>query len=132
MKKEAQKSALLEEQIIKTEKANNKFQAAYKKQESEYQRAERNVDISIQAFDRMFKQLVAKDSANSTELSIDGLEDLQGIETSITKQDAVFLEEFLAFYDKFATNNFDNKDLQAESAPRFSSRCKHLSIARRV
>ncbi|MDA7908903.1 serine/threonine-protein kinase [bacterium] len=119
LKKEAQKSALLEEQIIKTEKANNKFQAAYKKQESEYQRAERNVDISIQAFDRMFKQLVAKDSANSTELSIDGLEDLQGIETSITKQDAVFLEEFLAFYDKFATNNFDNKDLQAESARAF-------------
>lgn len=117
--KEAKKSALLEDQIIKTEKANNKFQAAYKKQESEYQRAERNVDISIQAFDKMFKQLVAKDSANSTELSIDGLEDLQGIETSITKQDAVFLEEFLAFYDKFATNNFDNKDLQAESARAF-------------
>lgn len=119
LKKEAQKSALLEEQIIETEKANNKFQAAYKKQESEYQRAERNVDISIQAFDRMFKQLVAKDSTNSSELSIDGLEDLQGIETSITKQDAVFLEEFLSFYDKFATNNFDNQDLQAESARAF-------------
>lgn len=119
LKKEAQNTALLEDQIIETNKANQKVQAAYKSQQNEYHRAERNVDISIQAFDRMFKQLVAKDSANSTELSIDGLEDLQGIETSITKQDAVFLEEFLSFYDKFATNNFDNKDLQAESARGF-------------
>ena len=116
---EAKKSALLEDQIRETDEANRKVRAAYKSQESEYQRAERNVDISIQAFDRMFKQLVAKDSADSTELSIDGLEDLQGIETSITKQDAVFLEEFLSFYDKFATNNFDNQDLQAESARAF-------------
>lgn len=116
---EAKKSALLEIQIRETDEANQKVSAAYKSQQSEYQRAERNVDLSIQAFDRMFKQLVAKDSADSTELSIDGLEDLQGIETSITKQDAVFLEEFLSFYDKFATNNFDNQDLQAESARAF-------------
>ena len=119
LKKEAQNTALLEDQIIERNKANQKVKAAYKSQQNEYHRAERNVDISIQAFDRMFKQLVAKDSANSTELSIDGLEDLQGIETSITKQDAVFLEEFLSFYDKFANNNFDNKNLQSESARGF-------------
>ena len=119
LEKEAQRSAELKHQVRETEEANQKVQTAYQSQLNEYHRAERNVDISIQAFDRMFKQLVAKDSANSTELSIDGLEDLQGIETSITKQDAVFLEEFLAFYDKFATNNFDNKSLQAESARAF-------------
>lgn len=124
--KEADKSAKLENQYKETERQR---QAAIEaKHEAvdfatqmidQFNRAEANVEITIAAFDEMFKQVVARGASANGELDIDGFEELQGIETSVTREDAAFLDKFLRFYDKFANQNADNESLQIESARAF-------------
>jgi serine/threonine protein kinase len=133
LNREASKSAKLEvqtskleEQIEATEiqqraavKASNEAQDFAQKMTDQFNRAEANVEITIAAFDEMFKQVVARGASTTGDLDIDGFEELQGIETSMTKQDAEFLDKFLVFYDKFATQNADNESLKIESARAF-------------
>lgn len=123
---EANKSAKLRAQIKETQVQKQAADLARKEAEqseenmkAQFNRAEANVEITIAAFDEMFKQVVARGSTASAELDIDGFEELQGIETSVTKQDAEFLDKFLSFYDQFATQNADNASLQLESARAF-------------
>ena len=86
----------------------------------QYDRAEANVKISIEAFDEMFRQVISRGSASTgSDLNIDGFEELMGIESSVTKEDADFLRKLLAFYDQFAKQNSDNQSLQIESARAF-------------
>ncbi len=124
--REANKSAKLEVQIRETDYQKQAADAARKdaeefakKMKVQFDRAEANVEITIAAFDEMFKQVVARGASSTGELDIDGFEELQGIETSVTRQDAAFLDKFLVFYDKFATQNADNESLTIESARAF-------------
>ena len=89
------------------------------KMETQYARAEANIEVTIKAFDEMFKQVVARGASVTGEVDIDGFEELMGIETSLTQKDAEFLEKLLAFYDQFATQNADNESLKNESAKAF-------------
>jgi serine/threonine protein kinase/tetratricopeptide (TPR) repeat protein len=89
------------------------------KMEDQYARAEANIEITIKAFDEMFKQVVSRGASVTGEVDIDGFEELMGIETSLTREDAEFLEKLLSFYDQFATQNADNESLKNESARAF-------------
>ena len=107
LRKEAEKTATLKR--------------SEKRMQAQYERAEANIKISIQAFDEMFKQVVSRGTAtsSSTNLNIDGFEELMGMESSVTKEDADFLIKLVEFYDQFAKQNSDNKSLQIESARAF-------------
>ncbi len=86
---------------------------------TQYKRAEENVGLTIDAFDEMFKQVISRGAATNDELDIDGFRDVAGIETSITKEDAEFLDKLLTFYEKFVTLNAENERLRSESAKAF-------------
>ncbi len=116
--KEAQRSEELVEEQEETEKQRKAAVAAAEKMEVQYKRAEANIEITLEAFDEMFMQIVSRGSS-STDLDIEGFEELMGIETSVTREDAAFLEKLLAFYDRFATENEDNEALRLESAKAF-------------
>ena len=85
----------------------------------QFNRAEENVGLTIDAFDEMFKQVIARGAATNDELDIDGFRDVAGIETSITKEDAAFLNKLLTFYEKFVSLNANNERLKSESAKAF-------------
>lgn len=82
----------------------------------QYDRAETNVALTLEMLDHMFDQIIVKDSASLTDLQIDGLDELSEIRTSVTAEDARFLEEMLVFYERFALQNSDNADLMLETA----------------
>lgn len=124
--KEANKSARLQIQQKETEHQRRAAVIARKdaeefasKMEAQYARAEANIEVTIKAFDEMFRQVVARGASVDGEVDIDGFEELMGIETSLTQDDAEFLEKLLAFYDQFATQNADNESLRKESARAF-------------
>lgn len=124
--KEANKSARLQTQQKETElqrqaavQARKDAEQFAKKMETQYARAEANIEITIKAFDEMFKQVVSRGASTSGEIELNGFEELMGIETSLTVEDAEFLEKLLAFYDQFATENADNESLENESARAF-------------
>ena len=99
LEKEAIKSAWLKEQQQQTELQRQAAVAARKeaedseqKMQDQFDRAEANLEITIDAFDEMFKQVVARGASTTGDLDIDGFEELQGIETSVTREDAAFLD----------------------------------------
>ncbi|MFT5304170.1 MAG: serine/threonine protein kinase/tetratricopeptide (TPR) repeat protein [Mariniblastus sp.] len=112
LEKEANKSAKLLDQQQETERQRL---VAVK----ENDRAEANITITLQAFDEMFKQVVARGSSSDVNIALDGFEELTGIETSITREDAAFLDKLLVFYDQFAKQNQNNDSLRIESARAF-------------
>jgi tetratricopeptide (TPR) repeat protein len=58
-------------------------------------------------------------SATQDDLNIEGFREVSGIETTITREDAEFLEQMLKFYEAFNELNGDNQELIAESAKAF-------------
>ena len=84
--------------------------------ESQYQRAETNVDVALEAFDQVFRQLIARGTGRSGDLDIDGFQQMAGIEKAITKEDAAFIEKLLAFYQRLAVDNDHNRDFRTQSA----------------
>ena len=85
----------------------------------QYERAEANVDLSLEMFDEMFRQMVIRGTGRQQSFSFDGFQELVGIETAISHEDAEYLENMLVFVQKFADGNSDNKELAAESAKSF-------------
>ncbi len=117
--KEAEKSARLLEQQIATEAARREAEQNFLQMKTQHERAESNVAITIDAFDEMFKQVIARGAKSTGELDIDGFREVSGLETSLTKQDAAFLNRLVSFYEKFAVLNADNERLKSESAKAF-------------
>lgn len=87
------------------------------KMEVQFKRAEKNVTLIIQAFDEMFKQIISP--GGNTQFNIDGLQELGGIETAVSAEDAEFLKRMMVFYEQFAEQNSENKNLLLESARAF-------------
>lgn len=85
-----------------------------KKIKIQFERAEANVALTIEAFDEMFKQIISPGS--QSELDIDGFGELGGIETAVTADDAEFLKQMMKFYERFANQNVENQGLIEESA----------------
>jgi serine/threonine protein kinase len=83
----------------------------------QFQRAESNVALTVQAFDEMFKHIVAP--GEKTDFDIDGFQALGGIETAVNADDAAFLKQMMSFYQKFTEQNSENQSLLVESAKAF-------------
>jgi serine/threonine protein kinase/tetratricopeptide (TPR) repeat protein len=116
LKKEAEVTATLREQQKKTDAARQQAEQNLKEMQQQYARAESNVAVTIAAFDEMFKQIIARGGERSVDMQYDSLREISGIESSLTKQDADFLDHMLKFYQQFAELNQDNEKLQVESA----------------
>ena len=100
---------------LKIERDNT--EQARKQAETNWRRAEANVNLSLEMFDEMFKQMVVRGTGGQkTNFSFDGFQELSGIETSISPEDAEYLESMLAFIRKYANQNSENTQLAAESA----------------
>jgi len=80
------------------------------------QRAETNVDVALEAFDQVFRQLIARGTGLSGDLDIDGFQQIAGVQRAITEEDALFVEKLLEFYHRLAIDNKNNKDFRTESA----------------
>ncbi len=96
----------------RTEAENNA-----EKYRDQYMRAEANVALTLEMFDEMFRKIALRGrSKDESGFSFDGFEELAGVETAVTAQDAVFLEQMLAFLERFAEANRENHELAGESA----------------
>lgn len=85
----------------------------------QYERADQNLALTLELFDEMIKQILAKGSSTELDVEFDdeeGFESLSGKAVKVTADDAAFLEQMLAFYEKFAAQNEENRDLIQESA----------------
>ncbi len=83
---------------------------------SQYDRAESNVALSIEAFDEMFMHMISRGTKSSVDLEVEGLREISGVEPSLTTEDAAFLDRMVKFYEQFAMLNAENVQLEAESA----------------
>ena len=126
LNKEAIKSRQLATEKIESERqrnaaieARNQAQSFAEKMKAQYDRAEANVDVTLEAFDEMFRQVMSRGSSAQASNDVEGFEELMGIETTVTRQDTEFLEKLLMFYDQFATQNSENESLLIESARAF-------------
>ena len=103
------------------------------------QRAQSNVDIALEAFDQTFRQYIAQDlsqnvatatingqSTNARDHQTDyaaaiasdvyGFEQMGGIEKAITKEDAMFVEKMLGYYQRLAIDNQHSVEVRTQSA----------------
>ncbi|QEG24432.1 serine/threonine-protein kinase [Mariniblastus fucicola] len=82
-----------------------------------FNRAEANVKLMVETFDELFVEFLHKDSKDVSErFDFDGFNELAGIEISIDEGDAVYLKKMADFYERFARQNADNKDLLSNAA----------------
>ena len=100
---------------IQYERAEENFARA----EANFQRAESNVDLALEMFDEMFKQLVLRGSAQRDHFAFDDFEELSGIETTVSDADAEYLEAMMTFFQRFGEQNSNNQALQIQAAQAF-------------
>jgi serine/threonine protein kinase len=100
----------------KTERARIEADRNADMYREQYERAEANVDLSLEMFDQMFKQMLLRGTGRTASFSFDSLQDLSGIETTVSPEDARYLEDMLVFLEKFARENSGNAKLAAEAA----------------
>ncbi|MBX3420063.1 MAG: protein kinase [Pirellulaceae bacterium] len=113
---QAEISRSLLQQKTETDSARHQAEENLVQMRAQYDRAESNVALTLTAFEEMFKQLIARGNQATVESDLDTLRELSGVETSLTRQDAEFLDRMVAFYEKFAALNADNERLALESA----------------
>jgi len=90
---------------------------------AEHQRAEANLQVSMDAIDAMFVQIISQGRistaadpvARSLSLDLDGLNEMAGVQTAITAADAQFLQDMLKFYHQIAEQNADSLELKLQS-----------------
>ncbi|MFO0943389.1 MAG: serine/threonine-protein kinase [Pirellulales bacterium] len=111
-------SALAELKIQKnaTDTALDQSEKNYQAMKLQYERADSNVELSIEAFDEMFKHIISRGSKTIVDLEVEGLREISGLEPSITTEDATFLDRMVKFYEQFAALNAENEQLQSEAA----------------
>ncbi len=84
--------------------------------------AEDAIDVTVQFYDRLFKNLVFKDAQEDQEFSLDGFGDLEGVSATIKESDAELLDRMMQFYLNFANNEKNQTNLQLKSLSAFSHR----------
>ena len=113
---EAEKSNRLATQQLATERARQQAEQNLAEMRLQFDRAEANVAMTLEAFDEMFKQLVGGPDATDSEIDVDGFRELAGIESGIRSEDVKRIESLLQYYEKFASLNDGNELLRNESA----------------
>ncbi len=106
--------ALVESEEQKTSLQVEKRVASYARD-----RAEANIDFTVGLFDRMFTSLVLKGQSSGKDFSLEGFNQLSGIQTTVNEADAEFLDQMLRFYMDFAEQNKDNMTLRTLAAKSF-------------
>jgi hypothetical protein len=89
---------------------------AHRRATANWQRAEANLELTMRAFDDMFKAVISGNSRIQSEIDIDGFGEMAGIETAVTAEDAERLKRLLTFYEQFTQQNSDNERLRTELA----------------
>lgn len=80
-------------------------------------RSETNVKLMVETFDGLFIEYLRGDSVEAAEkFDFDGFNELAGIEISVDENDAGYLKKMADFYERFARQNADNKDLLQDAA----------------
>ena len=82
----------------------------------EGQRAENNLRLSLDAFGDVFDALVGRDPVLDYEADPDTGEETVVVQSAVSQRDVVLLQEMLAFYDRFATENATSQSLRYETA----------------
>ena len=111
-----EKQISLQQEQVATREALELADENAKKIENQFQRAEINVDVALEAFDQVFRQLISRGTGRSGDLDIDGFQQIAGIERAVTEDDALFVEKLLAFYQRLAIDSDHNRDFRTESA----------------
>ncbi len=111
-------SALAELKIQKnaTDNALGQSEKNFEAMKLQYDRAESNVELSIEAFEELFKHMISRGSKVTTDFEVEGLREISGLEPSLTTEDAAFLDRMVKFYERFASLNAENDQLQSEAA----------------
>ena len=96
------------------------------KAENEYARAEANLRLAIQAFEDIFHRIVAepvfqphlpaREDSEADDVMGEEPWEVYGWTSTLTEKDAAVVQTMLAFYDRFAQQNADNRTLQRETA----------------
>ena len=111
---------LAEQEKLKAHQALQLASLSATQLKKQSQRAETNVDVALEAFDQVFRQLISRGTGRSGDLDIDGFQQIAGVERAITEDDALFVEKLLEFYDRLAidSNNKskNNRDFRTQSA----------------
>jgi len=84
--------------------------------QKEGQRAENNLRLSLDAFGDVFDALVGRDPVLDFEADPDTGEETVVVQSAVSQRDVVLLQEMLAFYDRFATENATSQSLRYETA----------------
>ena len=115
-----EKQISLQKEQVATQHALQLADISAKQSTIQAQRAETNVDVALEAFDQVFRQLISRGTGRSGDLDIDGFQQIAGIERAITEDDALFVEKLLEFYHRLAINSdrnsANNRDFRTESA----------------
>ncbi len=119
LNKLSEQHRLLTDEQLKTRAARELAEKNADKYREQYERAEANVDLSLEMFDEMFTQMVLRGTGKRDGFSFDGFRELSGIETTISEEDAEFLEGMLVFFERFAEQNSENTELKYEAAQAF-------------
>ena len=93
----------------------NRTQAALDKAEVAQQQSEANLNLAIDAFEKIFDNIAARGVPQSLEMDFAG-EDAPQFETVLTEADGELLKTLLAFHEEFAVQNSDDDELQAKNA----------------
>ncbi len=104
----------------------NRAEQERQKAETQYARAEANLRLAIQAFEDIFHRIAAEPVFQPrlpAREEADGEESTAGEEpwevyswtSALTEKDAAVVQTMLAFYDRFAQQNAENRTLQKET-----------------
>lgn len=116
--KKTEAALLLAEEKEQLAYMNEQFALENEKLANEnYDRSEANVKLMVETFDDLFAEFLQKDSKDASgKFDFDGFNELAGIEISIDEGDAGYLRKMADFYERFARQNADNKDLLINAA----------------
>ena len=114
----AKKHSALQDEKQKTEEARTLAEKNEDLMREEFVRAEANVELSIQAFDRLFVRIMTKGVGRDLKanLELETFSELSTLESSVTRDDARILQGAIEFYEQFTERNQDNKKLRLEIA----------------
>lgn len=114
----ASKHRDLQNEKQKTEDAKELAEQNEQKMRAEYERAEGNVELSIEAFDKLFVRIMTKGVGRDVKanLELETYSELSTLESTVTRDDARILQSAIEYYEQFTERNQDNEKLRLEIA----------------
>ena len=108
------------DQLVEEGKANElilEWEISQKEKQTE--KAEANIAITINAFNKMFDNILQRGAGGEIDLDVDGLQELSGIESVLTPTDAEALGKLVEIYQEVVSQTSDEEVAQVNSAQAF-------------